>query len=56
MQQDAAVAADLIDIDTAIARHLAETGTAEPNDIEDRKQLHLQILYRKVSEHERRSP
>jgi Fe-S-cluster containining protein len=49
--QDAALAADLIDLDTAIARHCAATGTPEPQDMEDRKHLHLEILYREISDH-----
>jgi Fe-S-cluster containining protein len=47
--QDAALAADLTDMDTAIARHCAGTKTAEPDTIEHRKQLHLRILYRHIA-------
>jgi Fe-S-cluster containining protein len=49
--QDAALAADLIDMDTAIARHCAATASAEPQDMEDRKHLHLQILHRQIADH-----
>jgi Fe-S-cluster containining protein len=49
--QDAALAADLIDMDTAIARHCAAAGTAEPQHMEDRKHLHLQILHRQIADH-----
>ncbi len=40
---------DLLDMDTAITMHCAEAGTAEPSDIEDRKCLHLEILYRQLN-------
>ena len=48
--QDAALAADLIDMDTAIARHCAATGATEPQDIEHRKHMHLKILYRQIAD------
>jgi Fe-S-cluster containining protein len=51
LAQDAALAADLIDMDTAIARHCAANGTAEPQDMEDRKHLHLQILHWHIADH-----
>jgi len=49
--QDAECAADLVDMDAAIAGHCVATGMAEPHDIEDRKQLHLKILYREITRH-----
>ncbi|HEX4555642.1 MAG TPA: YkgJ family cysteine cluster protein [Xanthobacteraceae bacterium] len=49
--QDAACAADLVDMDAAIAGHCAATGMAEPDDIEDRKRLHLALLYREITRH-----
>lgn len=39
----------LLDMDTAIAAYGASTGGAEPADIEDRKALHLRILYQALS-------
>jgi hypothetical protein len=48
--EDADLATDLIDMDAAIARHCAAAGTAEPQDVEDRKHLHLHILYRQIDE------
>jgi hypothetical protein len=35
----------------AIARHCAAKGIAEPSDIEDRRHLHLEILYRLIADH-----
>jgi hypothetical protein len=49
--QVAALAADLIDMDAAIARHCAATATAEPHEMEDRKRLHMEILYREIADH-----
>jgi len=36
---------DLLDMDGLIARHCAATGKAEPADLDDRLQLHLQLLH-----------
>jgi hypothetical protein len=38
-------------MDAAIAGHCAATGMAEPDDIEDRKRLHLALLYREITRH-----
>ena len=46
--ETANLAADLIDLDASIARYCAATGVAEPIDIEERKQLHLELLYQKL--------
>jgi Fe-S-cluster containining protein len=40
---------DLLDMDAAIAEHCAVVGRAEPDDIENRKQLHLAILFERLS-------
>lgn len=48
--EDARVATDLIDMDAAIARHCRATGAAEPHAVEDRKHLHLHILYRQIDD------
>jgi len=48
--EDADLATDLIDMDAAIARHCAAAGTVEPHEMEDRKYLHLQILYGQIEE------
>jgi len=37
---------DLTDMDGAIAAWCEQTGAAEPSNIEDRRQLHLEILHR----------
>jgi Fe-S-cluster containining protein len=39
---------DLLDMDGAISAWCRQTGTAEPSDIEERRQLHLAILYRQL--------
>jgi uncharacterized protein len=36
---------DLLDMDSMITRYCATTGKAEPDNIDDRLQLHLQALY-----------
>jgi uncharacterized protein len=41
---------DLLDMDAVIAGHCASTGNAEPTDIEDRKKLHLEILFEQLSQ------
>jgi len=56
--QDDSGDVDLMDVDGVIARHCAATGDAEPTDLEDRLQLHLQLLYNIVDaedEHAKRS-
>lgn len=40
--------AALLDMDRAIARHEHETGTAAPDDLEDRRALHVRILYHQI--------
>jgi uncharacterized protein len=44
--------ADLLDMDAAIARHCSITGIGEPTDIEDRKNLHLAILYKELGQYQ----
>jgi uncharacterized protein len=39
---------DLLDMDSTISAWCGETGTAEPQDIEERRQLHMKILYRQL--------
>ena len=39
----------LLDMDVAITAHCAEGGIPEPDDLEDRKRLHLHILYDHLS-------
>jgi Fe-S-cluster containining protein len=46
--EDAEPAAALYDMDAALARHCTENAIDEPTKIEDRKRLHLAILYRKI--------
>ncbi|MDE2183838.1 MAG: YkgJ family cysteine cluster protein [Alphaproteobacteria bacterium] len=41
---------DVLDMDVAIARHCTETGAVEPSDIEDRRTLHMEILYRQLGQ------
>jgi hypothetical protein len=41
-------ARDLLDMDTAIARHGMAAAIPEPADIEARKELHLTILYQQL--------
>jgi Fe-S-cluster containining protein len=48
--ETAAYAADLLDFDISIARYCDANDVAEPADIEDRKQLHLQILHGKLAD------
>jgi Fe-S-cluster containining protein len=50
---DEAVATALLDMDLSIARHCKSIGIGEPNEIDDRMQLHIQILYQYINEHER---
>jgi uncharacterized protein len=40
---------DLLDMDSMIAKHCAATGELEPEDIDDRLQLHLKLLYDAVA-------
>jgi uncharacterized protein len=42
--------AELLDMDAAIGHHCAIKGIAEPTDIEDRKELHLAILYEELEQ------
>lgn len=40
---------DLLDMDSMIAKHCAATGALEPENIDDRLQLHLKLLYDAVA-------
>jgi uncharacterized protein len=42
------LADDLLDMDTAISAHCRETGAYEPAGIEERRVLHMEILYRQL--------
>ena len=44
------VADDLVDMDAAITRHCKEAGVPEPSDIEQRRLLHMEILYRQLNQ------
>lgn len=46
---EASVELDLLDMDSMIEKHCAETGELEPEDIDDRLQLHLKLLYDAVT-------
>ena len=41
---------DLVDMDAAIAGHCARTGAPEPDDIEQRRLLHMDILYLQLNQ------
>jgi Fe-S-cluster containining protein len=41
---------DLLDMDAAIAAYCADTGSPEPADIEDRRLLHMEILYEQLAQ------
>ena len=45
---DDTAAGDPVDMDAAIARHCRETGAPEPAEIEQRRLLHMEILYRQI--------
>ena len=45
---------DLLDMDSMIAKHCAANNKSEPENIDDRLQLHLKLLYHAVSELEER--
>jgi hypothetical protein len=47
---DDTVADDLVDMDAAITRHCKEAGAPEPSDIEQRRLLHMDILYRQLNQ------
>ena len=47
------LAQGLLDMDSAIALHCAETGEPEPDDVELRTDLHLRILHRRLDAFER---
>jgi len=49
--ETAALAANLLDMDSAVAAYCAATGEPEPTDIEERKQRHLAFLYQKLDEY-----
>jgi uncharacterized protein len=46
---DPSAASELLDMDLAIKRHCDSTGTIEPDNIDDRMELHLRILYQHVN-------
>ena len=41
-------------MDAAIALHCEVTGTVEPVNIDERKKLHLALLYEKLADYEKR--
>ena len=41
---------DLVDMDAAITRHCTATGAPEPSAIEERRLLHMEILYRQLNQ------
>jgi Fe-S-cluster containining protein len=45
-----AAADDLVDMDAAITRHCKQKGVPEPSDIEQRRLLHMEILYRQLNQ------
>jgi uncharacterized protein len=51
--EEIALTAEFLDLDATITRHCALTGMAEPDDIEDRKELHLAILYQALDQYRR---
>ena len=50
---ETALTAELLDMDAAIRHHCAVQGIEEPTDIEDRKELHLAILYEELEQYSR---
>jgi len=44
------VADDLVDMDAAIARHCEKSGVPEPDDIEQRRLMHMHILYLQLNQ------
>jgi len=46
---DAEGAHDLLDMDVAVAGHCTANGIEEPTDIEERRQMHLTILYQQLA-------
>jgi hypothetical protein len=44
-RSEGADGSDLLDMDSMITRYCATTGKSEPDNIDDRLQLHLQALY-----------
>lgn len=51
--EETVLTAELLDMDAAIRRHCEVTGIDEPTDIEDRKELHLAILYEELEQYSR---
>jgi uncharacterized protein len=47
--EDVTAATALLDMDVAITRHCNSAGIIEPQDIEERMRLHLQILYQHIN-------
>jgi Fe-S-cluster containining protein len=43
---------DLLDMDSMVAKHCAATGELEPENIDDRLQLHLKLLYDVIAQME----
>ena len=51
--EETVLTAELLDMDAAIRRHCSVHGIDEPTDIEDRKELHLAILYEELGQQSR---
>jgi uncharacterized protein len=51
--EESALTAELLDMDAAITRYCLVSGRAEPTDLEDRKDLHLAILYEELEQYHR---
>jgi Fe-S-cluster containining protein len=49
-EEGAEMAHDLLDMDAAVARHCAAAAISEPADMEERKRLHLIILYQQLED------
>jgi hypothetical protein len=47
-------ALDLLDIDAVIANHCGKTGRSEPSSLDERKELHLVLLYETLGKHGKR--
>ncbi|MEO5641577.1 MAG: YkgJ family cysteine cluster protein [Sphingomicrobium sp.] len=47
---DETLVEDLLDLETVVAQHCKLKGVAEPEDIEARRELHLEILYARLNE------
>jgi Fe-S-cluster containining protein len=51
--QGSSMESDLLDIDDMVARHCAETGEPEPQNVDDRHRLHLRLLYDLIADRRR---